>query len=144
KILPQDGWQAIAAHLPPRERRGLVLVDPPFEEPGEFQRLAEGLAAAHRRFATGIVMLWYPIKDLQAVDAFRRDVARLRLPKTLKVEVDFSEVRRLDTLSGSGQIIVNPPFTLADDLRTVLTALAPIISRDGKGRVRVSWLTGEL
>jgi 23S rRNA (adenine2030-N6)-methyltransferase len=143
KILPQDGWQAITAHLPPRERRGLVLVDPPFEEPGEFQRLAEGLAAAHRRFATGIVMLWYPIKDLKAVDAFRREVAQARLPKTLKVEVDFAEVRRLDTLSGSGQIILNPPFTLADDLRTVLNALAPIISRDGKGRVRVSWLTGE-
>jgi 23S rRNA (adenine2030-N6)-methyltransferase len=143
KILPQDGWQAITAHLPPRERRGLVLVDPPFEEPGEFQRLAEGLAAAHQRFATGIVMLWYPIKDLKAVDAFRREVARARLPKTLKVEVDFAEVRRLDTLSGSGQIIVNPPFTLADDLRSVLGALAPIIARDGKGRVRVSWLTGE-
>ncbi|MBB6307326.1 23S rRNA (adenine(2030)-N(6))-methyltransferase RlmJ [Xanthobacter tagetidis] len=143
KILPQDGWQAITAHLPPRERRGLVLVDPPFEEPGEFQRLAEGLAAAHQRFATGIVMLWYPIKDLKAVDAFRREVARARLPKTLKVEVDFAEVRRLDTLSGSGQIIVNPPFTLADDLRSVLSALAPIIARDGKGRVRVSWLTGE-
>lgn len=143
KILPQDGWQAITAHLPPRGRRGLVLVDPPFEEPGEFQRLAEGLAAAHRRFATGIVMLWYPIKDLKAVDAFRREVAQARLPKTLKVEVDFAEVRRLDTLSGSGQIILNPPFTLADDLRTVLNALAPIISRDGKGRVRVSWLTGE-
>ena len=143
KILAQDGWQAITAHLPPRERRGVLLVDPPFEEPGEFQRLAEGLVAAHRRFATGIFMLWYPIKDLQAVDAFRREVARARLPKTLKVEVDFAEVRRLDTLSGSGQLIVNPPFTLADDLRTVLGALAPIISRDGKGRVRVSWLTGE-
>lgn len=141
KILPQDGWQALAAHLPPRERRGLVLVDPPFEEPGEFQRLVAGLEAAHRRFATGIFMLWYPIKDLRAVDAFRRDVARLGLPKTLRVELDFAAVRSVDALSGSGLIIVNPPFTLADELRTVLTAIAPLVSRDGAGRVRVSWLT---
>ncbi|MFG1300779.1 23S rRNA (adenine(2030)-N(6))-methyltransferase RlmJ [Xanthobacter sp. V3C-3] len=141
KILPQDGWQALAAHLPPRERRGLVLVDPPFEEPGEFPRLVAGLEAACRRFATGIFMLWYPIKDLRAVDAFRRDVARLGLPKTLRVELDFATVRSVDALSGSGLIIVNPPFTLADELRTVLTAIAPLVARDGSGRVRVSWLT---
>lgn len=143
RILAQDGWQAIAAHLPPRERRGLVLVDPPFEEPGEFHRLVEGLKAAHARFATGIVMLWYPIKDLRAVDAFRREVAQLGLPKTLRIEVDFAEVRSLDTLSGSGLIVVNPPFTLADEARTMLTAIGPLMARDGKGRVRVSWLTAE-
>ncbi|MFG1373991.1 23S rRNA (adenine(2030)-N(6))-methyltransferase RlmJ [Xanthobacter oligotrophicus] len=141
KILPQDGWQGIAAHLPPRERRGLVLVDPPFEEPGEFQRLVAGLEAAYQRFATGIIMLWYPIKDLKAVDAFRRDVARLGLPKTLRVELDFATVRSLDVLSGSGLIIVNPPFTLADEMRTILNALAPLLARDGQGRARVSWLT---
>ncbi len=141
KILPQDGWQAITAHLPPRERRGLVLVDPPFEEEGEFHRLVEGLKAAHTRFATGIVMLWYPIKDLRAVDAFRREVAQLKLPKTLRVEMDFAEVRTLDALSGSGLIIVNPPFTLADEMRTILNALTPLMARDGKGRARVSWLT---
>ena len=141
KVLAQDGWQALAAHLPPRERRGVVLVDPPFEEPGEFQRMVAGLEAAHRRFATGIFMLWYPIKDLRAVDAFRRDVASLKLPKTLRVELDFAQVRALDTLSGSGLIIVNPPFTLADEMKTVLNALAPLLARDGAGRVRVSWLT---
>ncbi|QRG04480.1 23S rRNA (adenine(2030)-N(6))-methyltransferase RlmJ [Xanthobacter dioxanivorans] len=143
KILAQDGWQALSAHLPPRERRGVVLVDPPFEEPGEFPRMVAGLEAAHLRFATGIFMLWYPIKDLRAVDAFRRDVARLRLPKTLRVELDFATVRTLDALSGSGLIIINPPFTLAEELRTLLNALAPLLSRDGKGRARVSWLTAE-
>ena len=143
KILAQDGWQALAAHLPPRERRGLVLVDPPFEEGGEFHRLAHCLADAYRRFATGIIMLWYPIKDLRAVDAFRREVGVLRLPKTLRVELDFSEVRRAGPLSRPGRGIVNPPFTLADEMRTILNALAPLLARDGKGRARVSWLTGE-
>ncbi len=141
KVLQQDGYQALGAHLPPRERRGLVLVDPPFEEPGEFHRLVAGLEAAYRRFATGIIMLWYPIKDLQAVDQFRREVANLGLPKTLRVEMDFAEVRSRDTLSGSGLIVVNPPFTLADEMRTILTCISPLMARDGKGRVRVSWLT---
>lgn len=143
KVLLQDGWQAVRAHLPPRERRGLLLIDPPFEEQGEFGRLVEALKAAHERFAHGIVMLWYPIKDLRAVDAFRRDVAQLRLPKTLRVELDFAEVRALDTLSGSGLIIVNPPFTLQDEMRTILSALSPLLARDGKGRSRVSWLVPE-
>ncbi|MEW6256990.1 MAG: 23S rRNA (adenine(2030)-N(6))-methyltransferase RlmJ [Pseudomonadota bacterium] len=143
KVMFQDGWQAVRAHLPPRERRGLVLIDPPFEEAGEFTRLSEALAQAHERFAQGIVMLWYPIKDLRAVDAFRREVARLHFPKTLCVELDFAQVRSLDTLSGSGLIILNPPFTLQQEMRTILTALAPLLSRDGKGRARVSWLVGE-
>ncbi len=143
KVLLQDGWHAIGAHLPPRERRGLLLVDPPFEEPGEFDRMRLGLKAAYERFATGTFMFWYPIKDLRAVDAFRKDVARLHMPKTLRVEIDFAETRSLDTLSGSGLIIVNPPFTLAEEMRTILTALAPLLARDGKGRVRVGWLTPE-
>lgn len=143
KILSQDGWQAIAAHLPPRERRGLVLIDPPFEEGGEYTRLVKGLEAGYERFATGIFMLWYPIKDLQAVDAFRREVGKLGLPKTLRVELDFAEVRARDTLSGSGLIIVNPPFTLAEEMRTILSAIAPLVARDGKGRGRVSWLVPE-
>ena len=143
KVMMQDGWQAVRAHLPPRERRGLVLIDPPFEEKDEFKRLLDALKEGHERFATGTFMLWYPIKDLRAVDAFRRDVAQLRLPKTLRVELDFAEVRSLDTLSGSGLIIVNPPFTLQDEMRTILTALAPHLSRDGKGRSRVSWLVAE-
>ena len=63
KTLEIDGWTALGAYVPPKERRGLVLVDPPFEEDGDFFRLARGLAAAHRKWATGIYALWYPIKD---------------------------------------------------------------------------------
>ncbi len=143
KVVLQDGWHAVRAHLPPRERRGLLLVDPPFEEPGEFARLTEALRAAHERFAHGMAMVWYPIKNLRAVDEFRRDVAKLGMPKTLKVELDFAEVRSQDSLSGSGLIIVNPPFTLADEMRTILSALAPILAHNGAGRSRVSWLVPE-
>ncbi|MCJ8142358.1 23S rRNA (adenine(2030)-N(6))-methyltransferase RlmJ [Ancylobacter sp. A5.8] len=143
KVLPMDAWQALGAHLPPKERRGLVLIDPPFEQPGEFHRMAEGLASAYRRFATGIYALWYPIKDVRAVDTFRRELERAHIPKTLNIQFDIRAVRQADTLSGCGMVVVNPPFTLADELRTVLSALAPVLSSDGVGRVRVSWLIPE-
>ena len=72
KVLGIDGWVALKSLLPPKERRGLVLIDPPFEEPGELTRLAQGLGEAARRFATGTFVLWYPIKDARPVHAFRR------------------------------------------------------------------------
>lgn len=143
KVLSMDAWQALGAHLPPKERRGLVLIDPPFEQPGEFHRMAEGLENAHKRFATGIYALWYPIKDVRAVDAFRRELERAHIPKTLNIQFDIRSVRQADTLSGCGMVVVNPPFTLADELRTVLSALAPVLASDGVGRVRVSWLIPE-
>jgi len=143
KVLSVDGWQGMNAYLPPKERRGVVLVDPPFEQAGEFKRLSEGLSEAYQRWSTGIYALWYPIKDVRAVDAFKRDLERAHIPKTLSIQFDIRNVRQMDTLSGCGMIIVNPPFTLADELRSVLSALAPVLSTDGTGRVRVSWLIPE-
>lgn len=143
KVLATDGWQALSAYVPPKERRGVVLVDPPFEEPGEFHRLAQGLAEAHRRWAGGIYLLWYPIKDVRAVDAFRREIERAGIPKTLNIQFDLRAVRQADTMTGCGLIVVNPPFTLAEELRSVLGALAPVLATDGAGRVRVGWLTPE-
>lgn len=143
KVLATDGWQALGAYVPPKERRGVVLVDPPFEEPGEFQRLAHGLAEAHRRWAGGIYLLWYPIKDVRAVDTFRREIERAGIPKTLNIQFDLRAIRQADTMTGCGLIVVNPPFTLAEELRTVLGALAPVLATDGSGRVRLGWLTPE-
>jgi 23S rRNA (adenine2030-N6)-methyltransferase len=143
KVLPVDGWQALTAYVPPKERRGVVLVDPPFEQAGEFHRLAEGLKTAHGRWPGGVFALWYPIKDIRAVDAFRREVAHAQIAKTLRIELDIYATRQADRLSGCGMIVVNPPFTLADELRVILNSLAPVLAADGKGRVRVGWLMPE-
>jgi 23S rRNA (adenine2030-N6)-methyltransferase len=72
RVIELDGWLALGAHLPPKEKRGLVLVDPPFEEQGEFDRLVDGLRKAHKRWQGGIYALWYPVKDRKAVAAFRK------------------------------------------------------------------------
>ena len=87
KAIAIDGWTALTAYVPPVERRGVVLIDPPFEQPDEFARLAQGLAAAHRKWPTGIYLLWYPIKDQAEVAAFARRLARLGIAKMLRVEL---------------------------------------------------------
>ena len=81
KVLAIDGWMAVNANVPPKERRGLVLIDPPYEEAADFARLSGALAQAHRKWPTGIYMLWYPIKERAAPDALARRLRKLGVPK---------------------------------------------------------------
>ena len=82
RVLELDGWLALGAQLPPKERRGLVLVDPPFEEPGEFERMADALAKAHHRWPGGVYALWYPVKNAREVAAFRDRLKQAGIPKS--------------------------------------------------------------
>ena len=89
RAIELDGWLALGAHLPPKEKRGLVLVDPPFEQEGEFDRLVDGLVRAHRRWPGGIYALWYPIKDRAAVARFRAGLKESGIPKILDVTFEI-------------------------------------------------------
>ena len=138
-----DGWTALSAYVPPKERRGLVLVDPPFEEDADFARLAHVVAAAHRKWPTGVYMLWYPIKGRSAPDALAKTLRRLGFAKLLRTELLVSPVSDPSRLNGSGLIVVNPPWTLAGELSVLVPALAKRLGRDGKGSFRLDWLAGE-
>jgi 23S rRNA (adenine2030-N6)-methyltransferase len=143
KTLGVDGWTALAAYVPPRERRGLVLVDPPFERDDDFRRLAQGLAAAHRKWPTGLYMLWYPIKDRAEPDALAKRLRRLALPKTLRAELTVRPLSDPSRLNGCGLILVNPPWTLPDEFASLLPALAKILGSAGHGGFRLDWLARE-
>lgn len=143
KTLLVDGWTALNAFVPPKERRGVVLVDPPFEAEDDFARLASGLAAAHRKWATGIFALWYPIKGRREADALAKRLRRLALPKVLRAEILASPLGDPTRLNGSGIIVVNPPWTLENELSELLPALAGILGRDGEGSFRLDRLGGE-
>jgi len=143
KTLEIDGWTALGAYVPPTERRGLVLVDPPFEEDGDFFRLARGLAAAHRKWATGIFTLWYPIKRRSEPDAFAKALRRLGIAKMLRAELMVGPLSDPARLNGCGLILVNPPWTLENELSVLLPALAGVLGRDGKGGFKLDWLTRE-
>jgi 23S rRNA (adenine2030-N6)-methyltransferase len=144
KAIALDGWTALSAYVPPKERRGLVLIDPPFEQPGEFTRLAQGLAGAHRKWPTGSYLLWYPIKEATEVKSFAGKLARLAIGKMLRVELIVESASAAEGLRGSGLILVNPPWTLHGELQVLLPVLAKVLSRGAAGEVRLDWLTGEM
>ncbi len=144
KTIAIDGWTALSAYVPPPERRGLVLVDPPFEEVADFHRLSHTLGLAHRKWSTGIYMLWYPIKGRGEADALAKRLTRSGIAKILRAELIVSPVRDPSRLNGSGLVLVNPPWTLQNELSVLLPALVTLLERQpGSGGFKLDWLAGE-
>jgi 23S rRNA (adenine2030-N6)-methyltransferase len=131
KVMALDGWIALRSLLPPKERRGLVLIDPPFEAERELERLAQGLAQGLRRFQTGVYLAWYPIKDPKPVARFHAALAALGKPELLCVELMLRRPVAPERLNGCGLVVANPPHTLAEQLATLLPELT---RRMGEGR----------
>jgi 23S rRNA (adenine2030-N6)-methyltransferase len=131
KALPIDGWVALGAYVPPRERRGLVIIDPPYEQPGDFVRLADGAAAAYRKWPTGVYMLWYPIKNRDGPDRLIAALRRAGIDKALRVEVTVAAVPADGALCACGVIAINPPWKLAAEIEIILPALVNLLGRDG-------------
>ncbi len=142
KAIAIDGWTALSAYLPPKERRGLVLIDPPFEAPDEFARLAEAVGQAQRKWAPGIYLLWYPIKDRSGPDILAKRLKWLGIAKILRAEVSMSKRPDPNRLNASGLIIINPPWTLEHELAGLLPVLVDCLSQ-GQGGFRLDWLAGE-
>ena len=155
KAVAIDGWTALNAYVPPKERRGLVLIDPPFEEAGDFPRLASELEAAHRKWASGTYLLWYPIKEREAPDALVRRLLRSGMVKSslaaggsaksgtssiLRAELSVAGPRDANRLGACGLIVVNPPWTLESELGVLLPELAAAMSGEGRGTHRVDSL----
>ena len=137
-----DGYEAIRAWLPPAPRRGVALIDPPFEQRDEFRHLLKGLKDGHRRFATGIFILWYPIKTRAPVDGFRHALAESGIRKILAAELLIRPLDNLERLNGCGLIVVNPPWRLDRELAELAAGLAGIFG-GGRGYSSVGWLAGE-
>lgn len=143
RVIELDGWLALGAHLPPKEKRGLVIVDPPFEREGEFDRLVEGLVKAHRRWPGGTYLLWYPVKNRRAVAAFREALRIAGIAKILDLSLDIRAPSVPERLDGTGLVVVNPPYPLDAEMKIVLPVLARLLG-DGKDATwRTEWLAGE-
>lgn len=140
RVIALDGWLALGAHVPPKEKRGLVLVDPPFEKDGEFDRIVDGLARAHRRWAGGTYCVWYPIKAGSQIAAFHTKLQALGISRILCAELNVLDSTKAGGLAGSGLVIINPPFTLFRELETLLPALDACLSRSPRGGFRLFWI----
>jgi 23S rRNA (adenine2030-N6)-methyltransferase len=126
-----DGYERLTTLLPPPERRGIVLIDPPYEAPDEFQQAARALANAHRRFATGIYLLWYPIKSSADADALCGEVKASGINNALRLELDISATtERPDALHKTGLLVVNPPYQFDTDMDAVLKLLFSQLARN--------------
>ena len=143
KTLRIDGWTALNAYVPPKERRGVVLVDPSYEADNDFTRLFSELMAGYRKWPTGIYLLWYPIKGRGNPDLLARRFRRSGLQKALRAEIQVGPLSDPSRLNGCGLIVVNPPWTLEQDLSGAGAELATILAREGKPAFRLDWLTGE-
>ena len=119
----RDAWEALAALLPPKQRRGLVLIDPPFEDPQEFTELAVGLAAGYLRFKTGVFAVWYPIKHRAPSRKFLTDLQEGRIRDIVTAELCLREPLDPARLNGCGMLVVNPPYRFEQEVPPILAAL---------------------
>lgn len=142
RVEHRDAYETWRALLPPPQRRGAVIVDPPFEVRDEFTLLVRGLRDAHKRWAGGTSILWYPIKDPAHVAAFHGELTMLGIPDILALDFYRQPPDDVTKLNGSGLIFVNPPWTL----RAAMTEIMPVLVdrlTDGRGSFAFTAISGE-
>ncbi|NWH08456.1 MAG: 23S rRNA (adenine(2030)-N(6))-methyltransferase RlmJ [Alphaproteobacteria bacterium] len=130
QVVAGDGYRNLLRQVPPQERRGLVLIDPPFEAADEFERLAQAVIAAHRAWAQGCYLLWYPVKDGAAAAAFEAEIQTHGIADILRVRLRVRGGG--EGLCETGLIIINPVYPLEDQLRAVLPWLSSVLAQ-GEG-----------
>ncbi len=137
----RDAYELWLAMLPTRTPRGLVVVDPPYEQTDERPRITATLAAAHRKWAHGVSMIWYPLKDRAAHLRWKDKLRRLGIPKFLAVEHWLYDTDQLGLYNGAGLFIINPPFAFTQDLPPLLEALRAALAPEGhRGTITAEWL----
>jgi 23S rRNA (adenine2030-N6)-methyltransferase len=134
-----DAETCLKAKLPPPERRGLILIDPPYEAADESSKAVRMLAQGLRRFAQGVYMLWYPLKAGAVADTVIAGATGLGVPATLRVELRVREAFAGGGLAGSGLIILNTPWRLDEELRILAAALAERLGLGAWGQAAVEW-----
>jgi 23S rRNA (adenine2030-N6)-methyltransferase len=145
-IVGTDGYVALNAYLPPKERRGVVLIDPPFETPDEGGNVETALARAIRKWPSGTYVTWRPIREREVDARFLNAVAAFGAPNILRLELDVGPgpvgAHGQEPLARAGLLIVNPPHTLIEEARALLPWLATTLGRGGGGKYACAWLTG--
>ena len=138
-----DGFERLRAWLPPPERRGLTFIDPPYEQTREdFERTRHGAAEALRRFHTGVVAIWYPIKDERDTAAWHAALAAALDCELLAAELSLYPSDSRVALNGSGMLILNPPYQVAERMQTWLPQLHACLDLGYGGGASVRRLEG--
>jgi 23S rRNA (adenine2030-N6)-methyltransferase len=139
----RDAYELWLAMLPTRTARGLVVVDPPYEQTDERARITATLAAANRKWAHGVTLIWYPLKDRETHVRWKQQLRRLDIPKFLTIEHWLFDAEQPGNYNGAGLFIVNPPYTFTQDMAPLLEALRTALAPEGhRGEIKADWLGG--
>ncbi|MBA4762319.1 23S rRNA (adenine(2030)-N(6))-methyltransferase RlmJ [Sphingomonas sp.] len=140
----RDAYELWLAMLPTRTARGVVVVDPPYEQTDERARITATLAAAHRKWAHGVTVIWYPLKDRTTHQQWKNKLRNLRIPKFLVVEHWLYDADEPGIYNGAGLFIVNPPYAFTQALPPLLEALRATLAPDGhRGVITADWLESD-
>ena len=138
-----DGYAALKAFLPPEERRGLVLIDPPYESLDELKTMLRAFADAYLRWPTGVYLIWYPIRSAAQRSMVHQRFEALNIAKILYADLAIHPDDAGVGLAGSGLMMINPPFGADEYLRAAYTAIHEALAAAGSGYVEVDRLTPE-
>ena len=136
----QDGYQSLKAFLPPKEKRGLVLIDPPFERNDEYENIIKLLKQALQRWENGIYVIWYPIKDKNNVKRFLYHLKNLTVKNLLNTELQVYPEDIILRLTGCGIAIINAPWQLDKQIHALMPWLTKILAIEGPGSWHMEWL----
>ncbi|NBI12248.1 23S rRNA (adenine(2030)-N(6))-methyltransferase RlmJ [[Haemophilus] felis] len=138
-----NGFQQIKATLPPQERRGLVLIDPPYELKEDYDLVVEAIREGYKRFATGIYAIWYPVVLRQQTKRMIKGLEATGIRKILQVELAVRPDTEQRGMTASGMIVINPPWQLEQQMKSILPLLTEILVPEGTGSWTVNWITPE-
>lgn len=143
RIFNNNGFEACVAQMPPQERRGLVLMDPSYEIKHDYRQVAETLVQAHRRFETGVYAIWYPVVERYRIQTMENAVRASGIKKVTLFELGMRPDAAEGGMTGSGMLVVNPPWNLAVQMQSTLPYLASVLAEGNTGTYRIEALAGE-
>ncbi|MCG7584199.1 23S rRNA (adenine(2030)-N(6))-methyltransferase RlmJ [Photobacterium sp. OFAV2-7] len=142
KIYKEDGFQRLKASLPPKERRGVVLIDPPYELKHEYMDVVNAIAESYKRWATGTYAIWYPVVYRENIDKMLQGLEKLGIRKILQIELGVEPDTTERGMTASGMIVINPPWKLESQMQAILPWLQQAIA-PSRGHHTVQWVVPE-
>jgi 23S rRNA (adenine2030-N6)-methyltransferase len=143
RVVREDGYQQLKAQLPPPSRRGLILMDPPYELKTDYQDVVKGIQEGYKRFATGTYALWYPVVMRQQIKKMLRDLEATGIRRILQIELGVRPDSDQRGMTASGMIVINPPWKLEQQMNNVLPWLLETLVPSGTGHQLVKWVVPE-
>ena len=138
-----DGFQQVKATLPPKERRGLVLIDPPYELKEDYDLVVKAIEEGYKRFATGVYVIWYPVVLRQQTKRMIKGLEATGIRKILQIELAVRPDSDQRGMTASGMIVINPPWTLEKQMKSILPYLSTVLAPQGTDSWSVNWITPE-